>query len=92
MRRIELLSENQSIQPSSWTVCYLKFPLESANRHAISLGSPFLHDRLKSEPPMHVHRCDDVQAKVAVLHGGTGDPQVAALPLLSPEGSTIRQP
>jgi len=74
MRRIELLSENPLIQPSSWTVCYLDFPLESANRHAFSLGSPFLHDRFKSERPMHVHHCDDVQAGVVVVHRRNGRP------------------
>ena len=92
MRGIEPLSENQSIQPSSWTVCYLKFPLGSANRHAFLIGSPFLHDRIKCEPPMHVHRCDDVQSKAAVLIGGTGDPQVTALPVLRHEGVKLRQP
>ncbi len=80
MRRIELLSENPSIQPSSWTVCYLNFPSGSANRHAIPSGSPFLHDRLKCERPMHVHHSDDVQSEAVVLIGGTGDPHVTALP------------
>ena len=89
MRRIELLSENPSIQPSSWTVCYLKFPLTGANRHASVIGSPFLHDRLKCEPPMHVHHYDDVQSRAVVLSGGTGDPQVAALPLLTPKGQQL---
>ena len=92
MRRIELLSENPSIQPSSWTVCYLYFPSGSANRHAIPSGSPFLHDRLKCEPPMHVHHCHDVQSKAVVLIGGTGDPQVTALPVLRHGGVKLRQP
>ena len=86
MRRIELLSENPLIQPSSWAVCYLSFPRESANRHAFFLGSPFLHDRFKSERPMHVHHCDDVQSEAVVLIGGTGDPQVAALLSFTSEG------
>ena len=85
MRRIELLSENPLIQLSPWAVCYLKFPFESANRHAFSQGSPFLHDRLKCEPPMHVHHCHDVQSKAVVLIGGTGDPQVAALLSFTPK-------
>ena len=82
MRRIELLSENPLIQPSSWAVCFFNFPRQSANRHAFFLGSPFLHDRLKSERPMHVHHCDDAQSEAVVLIGGTGDPQVAALRVL----------
>ena len=86
MRGIEPLSENPSTQLSSWTVCYLEFPSESANRHAIPSGSPFLHDRLKCEPPMHVHHSHDVQSAVVVLRRGTGDPQVAALPSFTPRG------
>ena len=31
---------------------------------------------------MHVHHCDDVQSEAVVLIGGTGDPQVTALPSL----------
>ena len=56
LRGIEPLSENSFIQPSSRTVARLKFPFESAGRQALSSGSPFLHDRLKCERPMHVHR------------------------------------
>ena len=84
MRRIELLSENPSTQLSSWTVCYLEFPSGSANRHAIPSGSPFLHDRLKCERPMHVHHSNDAQSEAVVLIGGTGDPQVTALPIIEP--------
>ena len=82
MRRIELLSENPSTQLSSWTVCYLEFPSGSANRHAIPSGSPFMHDRFKCEQPMHVHHSNDAQSEAVVLIGGTGDPQVTALPSL----------
>ena len=82
MRRIELLSENPSTRPSPWAVRYLEFPLDAANRHAASQGSPFMHDRFKSEQPMHVHHSDDVQSEVVVLLGGTGGPQTAALPAL----------
>ncbi len=92
MRRIELLSENPSIQPSSWTVCYLDFPLTGASRHASMIGSPFLLDRFKGERPMQVHRCDDVQSKAAVLIGGTGGPQATALPVLRYESVKLRQP
>ena len=91
VRRIELLSENPSTQPSSWTVCYLEFPSGSANRHAIPSGSPFLHDRLKCERPMHVHHSNDAQSEAVVLIGGTGDPQVTALPSLR-RSAKIRQP
>ena len=91
MRRIELLSENPSTQLSSWTVCYLEFPSGSANRHAIPSGSPFLHDRLKCERPMHVHHSNDAQSEAVVLIGGTGDPQVTALPSLR-RSAKIRQP
>ena len=92
MRRIELLSENPLIQPSSWAVCYFNFPWQSANRHAFFLGSPFLHDRFKSEQPMHVHHCDDVQSEAVVLIGGTGDPQVAALLSFTSSDVKLRQP
>ena len=82
VRRIELLSENPSTQLSSWTVCYLDFPLRDTNRHVSLLGSPFMHDRLKCERPMHVHHSNDAQSEAVVLIGGTGDPQVTALPSL----------
>ena len=82
VRRIELLSENPSTQLSSWTVCYLKFPSGGANRHALPSGSPFMRDRLKCERPMHVHHSNDAQSEAVVLIGGTGDPQVTALPSL----------
>ena len=92
MRRIELLSENPLIQPSSWAVCFFNFPRQSANRHAFFLGSPFLHDRFKSERPMHVHHCDDAQSEAVVLIGGTGDPQVAALLSFTSSDVKLRQP
>ena len=41
---------------------------------------------------MHVHRCDDVQSKAAVLLGGTGDPQVAALLSFTSNDVKLRQP
>ena len=91
MRRIELLSENPSTQLSSWTVCYLNFPSGSANRHALPSGSPFMHDRFKCERPMHVHHSNDAQSEAVVLIGGTGDPQVTALPSLR-RSAKIRQP
>ena len=92
MMGVEPMSENLLTQPSSWTVCFLEFPLRRVNRHTRRQGSPFVHDRLKSEPPMHVHRSDDAQSKAAVLNGGTGDPQVTALPSLRPVGVKLRQP
>ena len=92
VRRIELLSENPSTRLSSWTVCYLEFPSESANRHAIPSGSPFMHDRLKCERPMHVHHSNDAQSEAVVLIGGTGDPQVTALLSFTPKGAKLRQP
>ena len=78
---VEPVSENPLTQPSSWVVYLLDFPITNADRQAFDQSSPFLHDRFKCEQPMHVHRCDDVQSKVAVLFGGTGDPQVTALPV-----------
>ena len=81
MMGIEPMSENPLTQLSPWAVCYLEFPVSGANKHAPRQGSPFLHDRFKSERPMHVHRCDDAQSSVAVLRGGTGDPQVTAPPI-----------
>ena len=92
MMGIEPMSENPLTQLSPWAVCYLAFPVGGANKHAPRLGSPFLHDRFKSERPMHVHRCDDAQSSVAVLRGGTGDPQVTAPPIGIPYGMSIRQP
>ena len=56
LRGIEPLSEHSFIQPSPRTVAHLKFPFESTGRQVLSLGSTFLHDRLKCERPMHVHR------------------------------------
>ena len=89
---IEPMSENPLTRPSPWAVCYLYFPIFGANKHAPRQGSPFLHDRLKGERPMHVHRSFDAQSSVAVVRGGTGDPQVTALPIGIPEGMSIRQP
>ena len=89
MRGIEPLSENPLTQLSSWAVCPLDFPLGCANRHAHPRGSPFLLDRLKSEPPMQVHHFNDVQPEVVVLPGGTGNPQVTALPVLSPKAQHL---
>ena len=92
MRGVEPLSENLLIRLSPWAVCYLEFPLVGANKHAPSAGSPFLLDRFKGEKPMQVHRSSDAQSKVAVLLGGTGDPQVTALLSLPPFGEKLRQP
>ena len=85
---IEPMSENPLTKLSSWTVCYLDFPIGGVNRHTPPLGSPFLLDRFKSETPMQVHCSDDVQSAVAVLCGGTGDPQVTALPSFTPKRKT----
>ena len=52
---VEPVSENPLTQPSSWTVYLLEFPLTNADRQAFDQGSPFVHDRFKSERPMHVH-------------------------------------
>ena len=86
---IEPMSENPLTQPSPWAVCYLEFPISGANKHAPRQGSPFLHDRFKSEQPMHVHRSNDAQSPVAVLRGGTGDPQVTAPPIGIPKGCQL---
>ena len=91
MMGIEPMSENPATRPSPWAVCYLEFPLDDASRHASPSGSPFVLDRLKCEPPMQVHRCDDVQSKAVVFIGGTGDPQVTALPVLR-KSVKLRQP
>ena len=85
---IEPMSENPLTKLSSWTVCYLEFPIGSVNRHTLPLGSPFLLDRFKSETPMQVHCSDDVQSEAAVLNGGTGDPQVTAPPSFTPKRKT----
>ena len=52
---VEPVSENPLTQPSSWTVYRLEFPFPNADRQAFGQGSPFVHDRFKSERPMHVH-------------------------------------
>ena len=92
MMGIEPMSENPLTKLSSWTVCYLKFPIGSVNRHTLPLGSPFLLDRFKSEPPMQVHHFDDVQSEVVVLLGGTGAPQDAALLNFTSNDVKLRQP
>ena len=84
MMGIEPMSENPLTQPSPWAVCYLEFPLTGASRHAPVQGSPFFHDRFKSERSVHVHHLHHVQATVVVLRRGTGDPQVTALPIIDP--------
>ena len=83
---IEPVSKNPLIQLSPWAVCLYYFPRTCAGKQAHAQGSPFMPDRLKCEPPMHVHHCHDVQAAVVVLRGGTGDPQVAALLSFTPRG------
>ena len=52
---VEPVSENPLTQPSSWVVYLLEFPLTNADRQAFDQGSPFVHDRVKGESPMHVH-------------------------------------
>ena len=78
MRGVEPLSENPSVRLSSWAVCYLAFPAGGANRHAPSLGSPFVPDRFKGEKPMQVHHSSHALTKVVVPFGRTGGPQAAA--------------
>ena len=56
MMGIEPMSENPLTQPSSWTVCYLGFPLRGASRHAPPFGSTLLPDRFECQPPVQVHR------------------------------------
>ena len=85
---IEPMSENPLTKLSPWAVCYLEFPIEGTNRHVHSLSSPFVLDRFKGETPMQVHCSDDVQSVVAVVNGGTGDPQVTALPSFTPKRKT----
>jgi len=65
-----------------------RIPFGEREQTRYPLGSPFLLDRLKSEPPMQVHCSDDVQSAVAVLGRGTGDPQVTALPSFTPKRKT----
>ena len=72
MTGVEPVSESLAAQPSSWTVVLLSFPRKSAERHALSLGSPFVHGRVKGESPTHVHRLCDAQSLTAVRKGGTG--------------------
>jgi len=67
----------------------LNFPLNGANRHAPLAGSPFLPDRFKGETPVQVHHSFDAHTKAVVLFGGTGDPQVTALPLGSQSNSFV---
>ena len=38
---------------------------------------------------MHVHHSNDAQSEAVVLIGGTGDPQVTALPSLAPKGQRL---
>ena len=52
---VEPVSENPLTQPSSWVVYLLDFPITSADRQALDQSSPFVHDRVKGESPMHVH-------------------------------------
>ena len=35
--------------------CVAAIPITNADRQAFDQGSPFLHDRVKGERPMHVH-------------------------------------
>ena len=85
---IEPMSENPLTKLSPWAVCFLDFPFGGVSRHTPSLGSPFVLDRFKGETPMQVHCSDDVQSVVAVVNGGTGDPQVTALPSFTPKRKT----
>ena len=71
-RGVEPLSENLLIQPSTSVVYLLEFPLCAADKQASPAGSFFLLDRLKSKPPMQVHRSFDAQRGVAILSAGTG--------------------
>ena len=83
---------NLLIRLSPWSVCYFSFPLGDANKHASPLGSPFVLDRLKCEPPMQVHHSNDAQSAAVVLRRGTGDPQVTALPSFPSNDEKLRQP
>lgn len=67
MMGIEPMSENPLTQLSPWSVCYLYFPIGGANKHAPRQSSPFLHDRLKGEKPMHVHRSFDARSSATIL-------------------------
>ena len=88
MMGIEPMSENPLTKLSPWAVCFLDFPIGGVSRHTPSLGSPFVLDRFKGERPMHVHRSFDAQSEATVLIGGTGDPQVTALPSFTPKRKT----
>ena len=89
---VEPPSENLLIQLSPGAGCLLELFLGRAGTQARSRSNRFMRDRFNGKPPMHGHHEHDAQSRVVVLSGGTGGPQTAALPLLSPEGSTIRQP
>ena len=80
-RGVEPLSENLLIQPSTSVVYLLEFPLCGADKQASLAGSFFMLDRLKSKPPMQVHRSFDAQRRVAILSAGTGSQVATALPL-----------
>ncbi len=69
---VEPVSENPPERLSPQTVCYLKFPLLSANRHAQNAGSHFFSDRLNGERPMHFYRSHYAPTEFAVPLGGTG--------------------
>ena len=92
VRGIEPLSENLLIQLSPGAGHLFCLFSSRAGAQARIESNRFLHDRFNGKTPMHVHHLHDVQSQVVVLLGGTGDPQVTALPSLSPEGSMIRQP
>ncbi len=57
MTGIEPVSKNPLTQLSPWAAVILDFPLQHAKRQACRVGSPFLLDRIKGEPPVQVHRC-----------------------------------
>ena len=80
-RGVEPLSENLLIQLSPSASRLLGFPARDGGGQPACLGSHFLRDRFNGEPPMHVHRLHDAQSRAAILSGGTGGINAAALPL-----------
>ena len=83
-RGVEPLSENLLIQLSPSAFRLLEFPLTHGGGQPYVAGSHFMRDALNGERRVHVHRSNDAQSKAAVLIGGTGDPQVTALPIIEP--------
>ena len=89
VRGLEPLSENLLIQLSPGAGHLLDLFRTCAGAQAQVWSNRFLRDRFNGKTPMHGHHCFDAQSRVVVLSGGTGDPQVTALPSLAPRGQRL---